>query len=527
MKIKSIQMTNFKRFTDLTISEIHEKVKLVVMIGPNGSGKSSVFDALQDYRVSEGRGTLRDDPYYIKCDSSEKDSGELKVDFHGGNPQTREEWRKSVHIRSPYRNDLAKDIEVGAGLSPVTEEYRFGRLAENDEAVSSNYSRLLNQWIQFSSARERRSQIIDEIQNEVFGELRERIERLFSDTGLILNSLGNPANGDIFQFNKGTSQGFSYHNLSSGEKAALDLLLDMTIVRDEFNNSVYCIDEPEAHMHTKLQGQLLEQLYELVPDNSQLWIATHSIGMVCKAQDLWYKNRDSIVFLDFGSEDLNYDGKAIITPDDPNPNLWERTYEVALGDLVKLVAPKRIILCEGTDFDADCYNRIFGTHYPDTRFVSIGNCEDVERANIYLIPVIEAIVGGARTLRLRDRDEADEQEIEDNAKEGVRTLSRRNIEGYLLDDEVLTKFCEDHGIPDKVQELLDAKQDALTKSIADGKSHDDMKPTAQGIHVFIRNAMRTRKIGNKSRSFMKNHLAPLIKPGMCVYEQLHDDIFGE
>ena len=46
MKIKSINLKDFKRFTDLTIDGLPETAKLVVMIGPNGSGKSSVFDAL-------------------------------------------------------------------------------------------------------------------------------------------------------------------------------------------------------------------------------------------------------------------------------------------------------------------------------------------------------------------------------------------------------------------------------------------------------------------------------------------------
>ena len=47
MKIKSIKLKHFKRFTDLTIEGLPEKAKLVVMIGPNGCGKSSVFDAIQ------------------------------------------------------------------------------------------------------------------------------------------------------------------------------------------------------------------------------------------------------------------------------------------------------------------------------------------------------------------------------------------------------------------------------------------------------------------------------------------------
>ena len=49
MKIKSIKLKDFKRFTDLTIEGLPEKAKLVVMIGPNGCGKSSVFDALNCY----------------------------------------------------------------------------------------------------------------------------------------------------------------------------------------------------------------------------------------------------------------------------------------------------------------------------------------------------------------------------------------------------------------------------------------------------------------------------------------------
>ena len=39
MKIKSIKLEGFKRFTDLKIEGIPETAKLVVMIGPNGCGK--------------------------------------------------------------------------------------------------------------------------------------------------------------------------------------------------------------------------------------------------------------------------------------------------------------------------------------------------------------------------------------------------------------------------------------------------------------------------------------------------------
>ena len=47
MKIKSLQLKNFKRFTDLTLQGIPDNAKLVLLIGSNGSGKSSVFDAFE------------------------------------------------------------------------------------------------------------------------------------------------------------------------------------------------------------------------------------------------------------------------------------------------------------------------------------------------------------------------------------------------------------------------------------------------------------------------------------------------
>lgn len=45
MRIKKIELKNFKRFTDLIISDIPNTSKLVLVIGSNGSGKSSLFDA--------------------------------------------------------------------------------------------------------------------------------------------------------------------------------------------------------------------------------------------------------------------------------------------------------------------------------------------------------------------------------------------------------------------------------------------------------------------------------------------------
>ncbi len=45
MRIKSVCLKNYKRFTELTISGLPATARLAVLVGPNGTGKSSVFDS--------------------------------------------------------------------------------------------------------------------------------------------------------------------------------------------------------------------------------------------------------------------------------------------------------------------------------------------------------------------------------------------------------------------------------------------------------------------------------------------------
>ena len=46
MKLKSVNIKDFKRFTNLTVQGIPETARLIILAGPNGCEKSSFFDAL-------------------------------------------------------------------------------------------------------------------------------------------------------------------------------------------------------------------------------------------------------------------------------------------------------------------------------------------------------------------------------------------------------------------------------------------------------------------------------------------------
>jgi hypothetical protein len=104
---------------------------------------------------------------------------------------------------------------------------------------------------------------------------------------LSLESLGDPSAGSgNFYFSKGASKKYLFKNLSGGEKAVFDLLIDLIAKAPYFDDSLLCIDEPESHINPAVQGVLLQELVKLTPAKSQLLVATHSIGMLRQARDI-------------------------------------------------------------------------------------------------------------------------------------------------------------------------------------------------------------------------------------------------
>ena len=66
MKVKKVELNNFKRFTHLSVEDIPETVKLIVLVGPNGSGKTSFMEALNHYYKYVGYSNIGDYHYLSK-----------------------------------------------------------------------------------------------------------------------------------------------------------------------------------------------------------------------------------------------------------------------------------------------------------------------------------------------------------------------------------------------------------------------------------------------------------------------------
>ena len=98
----------------------------------------------------------------------------------------------------------------------------------------------------------------------------------------------------------------------------------MFVKRGEATEAVFCIDEPELHVSTSLQGPLIDAILKLLPETTQLWIATHSVGIVREAYRMKQEQPEEVAFLDFS--DYDFDLPVTIMPSTPNRTFWGKIY---------------------------------------------------------------------------------------------------------------------------------------------------------------------------------------------------------
>ncbi len=545
MRLKAISIHDFKRFSDLTISDIPESAKLVVLTGPNGCGKTSVFEAMNYWVKFSALRTKfylnYDKEYYKRFDDSQKDNeattyNKIQPVFHEiteNNTIRPELITKAFYIRSAYRHEA--DFTTN-GLSRIgsalDDEKRMSTLITPEARVSDNYQRMVGKSIDILfNSKDQRNRTAEEITTEIIGVARDAMRSIFED--LVLEGPGNPLDGGTFRFTKGDTFGFHYKNLSGGEKAAFDLLLDFVIKRQAFDDTIYCIDEPELHMHTRLQAKLLEQIFTLIPDDCQLWLATHSIGMARKAVELYQKNPQQVVFIDFHDQD--FDKPVTLTPVEPNRIFWKKMFETALGDLAELTVPQYVVFCEGKrleegqrkpGFDSAVYRTIFSSRFPNVEFISLGGTSEIDQDAKKLTLFLNQLAPSVKTWNIFDRDDRHEEEIPQLQEVGTQVLLRRDLESYLWDDEILKALCVQQEQPDKFEELKRAKDCLLAELPSKNRLPDDIKAISGQLYNKCKNTLQLTQCGDKAETFAIHTLAPLITPDTSVYQELESIVLG-
>ena len=254
------------------------------------------------------------------------------------------------------------------------------------------------------------------------------------------------------------------------------------------------------------------------------------MGMLRKAKELEAKNPNSVVFLDFSDRD--FDSTVVMTPSTVDSTLWRKFLDLSFGDLANLIAPETVIFCEGgiekgkrQNFDATIYRVIFANSHPFAEFVSIGSCSDVENPDNTSMRIVNALLSHSHKIKLVDRDDKSDKEVEDCNAKGIKVLSRRHLECYLFDDEIIRKLCVEKGNMELIDDCLQAKQEAINNSISRGNSADDIKSASGEIMNALKKKLGLSRCGNDTVSFLRDTMAPLITSETTVFKELEKTIF--
>ena len=280
------------------------------------------------------------------------------------------------------------------------------------------------------------------------------------------------------------------------------------------------------------QGTILKELVKIVPNESQVWVTTHSLGTLRAAQEIEVGERGSVSLIDFAGVDL--DSACDLRPTTLDRVAWDKMLAITLDDLAERLAPEVIVVCEGSsigtrrkDFDAEIYNRILGSRVPGVVFVSGGSSSEVCRTKRSIESILDSILPSTRVASLSDRDDCSEEEVREREAKGGLVLQERNIESYLFADDVINALVAKADKPGLLEQALEIKKRAISASVARGNPNDDLKSAAGDVFNDLKSLLELERPGNNTDAFMRVTLAPLIVPGMTTYEKLRSEIIDK
>lgn len=535
MRIKKIHLVKTKRFEDLTIDLGDKPKRIVALIGPNGCGKSGIFDAivlLNSHKFKQiGNTGVKDINYYSLNNQIQFNIKNIDIVFDDNrnfNEVANEYSVKGmgntiISFRSPYRYSGNLKVKEMKSVSDIANnQYGAASSSDVDQRMEETYRRLYAKYYKYLEDNDLRP---SEAKEYIIAELNKS---LMNCLNLRIDSIGdiNGNKGTIYFKKTDYSTSFEYNLLSSGEKEVVDIILDLYLRKDVYKDTIYLIDEPELHINTSIQRQLLIEINKIIPDNCQIWIATHSIGFM-RALQVDFPNESQIIKFD---ADKKWASESYtLYPIVPSRKEWLNIFETAVDDLAELISPERIVYCEGEveaakdneeqGFDAKVYNTIFYEEYPDTVFVSSGGNTLLEPNSRVAINILSKVYKVIDILILKDLDSNSGKPVDlefrnlylSSSPKNHKMLSRYEIENYLYDKEVLNAYCVANG-----KEFNENMYDSIVSDVV----LDDVKSKTNDIKKCcgLDENINTVKF--------KLELAKMIVKETNVYKELKKIIFN-
>lgn len=452
MNITALHCTNFKRFTDLRVGQIPAGCRLVLLIGSNGSGKSSIFDAFSFFDSAIKGGFNENQAFWEYFGKQPGQETRVSIWFEDGREHRVDSTARQIpalgkhtfYGRTSFRQipRLTRTaLGQGGSLDFQDDADRPRFFIDRDSRFENDIEKItetiLTEFFTSTASSE-------QIKSKYIAPVNAALDRIFgggNGTRLQLSRIIPPLEGKVAQvvFQKGVSE-LHYNYLSAGEKEVFNLLINLLSRNSLYQDTVYFLDEMDLHLNTRIQYSLLQEITQhWIPERSQLWTASHSLGFIEYA-----RQAEDAAVIDF--DDLDFDQPQVLYP---SPKDHPELYEIAVGKafLPSLFRHMQVWFVENKD---RAYYAELGM--PDTVFIS-----DHNRNSVY---------HKARTTPyhgIADRDFLSDEDLELIRKHyrRLRILEYYSIENYLYHPENLAAHWDSRGVPFDIQrytaELTEAK----------------------------------------------------------------------
>jgi ABC-type cobalamin/Fe3+-siderophores transport system ATPase subunit len=464
MKIKNIRLQRFRQFGDTTF----EVGPFNLLVGPNNCGKTSLLHAIR--------------AFFLLMHGHVRFEGEPpKANYHRRFLSSAEEIAPTPDIRELWNNQEAgKPLSISVTFADdvtfsVVLRQQFGQIHVSTEELppnltSAKVTKYLGTQVAFIpglvgvlvsepyATRARRNALATQGRySEIF---RSSLQQLKTKDAALLATINDWLTGlfgvtvstvefdseaDEFVTVRYTQGEGEFDVVSSG--AGLQQVIQMLTYLYLSQPRVLLIDEPDAHLHSKLQARLGELFRRVAQDlDAQIFLSTHSLDLI----DTFSTNE--VLVID--------SSKKLVGPIGKNAELVSTLVDANVVDvsaLSRLLSSRRLVVIEDADqtilkaIDKAVGSPLFSPK--SSSYVLPAKGSGNFRAIAELGKVLAGLTGTRFDLTfVQDRDGMPDfivnSFLASQKADGVRAhlLDRHEIENYLLEPALIERAAKALGI---------------------------------------------------------------------------------
>ena len=487
MKIQSIKLERFRQFDNSTF----EVGGFNVLVGPNNSGKTSLLYAIRSFfLLMSGHVKVTGDP--------------PKTDYHRRFLSSAEEIAPTPDIRELWYNQQAgKPINITITFEDDTAfglvlRQQFGQMHVSTSSLpvglsSKKISSYLDMPVAFipglvgvlvsepyATTARRNSLASQGRYSEIFRsslvQLRQKSPEFMDAINKHLNELFGvhvetasfDHENDEYVTVRYSQNGTEYDVVSSG--SGLQQVIQMLTYLYLSKPRILLIDEPDAHLHSRLQSSL-GSLFRRVADDldAQVFLSTHSLDLI----DTF--DTHEVIVIDAKKQTvrpLGHDVNLVSTLVDANI--------VDVSALSRILSSRRMVVVEDKDqtilkaIDKSIGSPLYssGSEAYVLPAEGVGNF----RAIGELGRVLQQIIGSEFDISfVQDRDGLPDfvegKFIEAQASDGIRPvlLQRHEIESYLIVPDLIKRTASEQGTKLQTRTINKAIKDAASRLKANAR----------------------------------------------------------